>query len=118
MCQAKTPINAPLPSTPFAIRVKGEYIYTNFQKITRESCYKNSARQFMLLKYNWDTLTIKNIDWMTYSSCYTSFSTIKNRNIARCIHHCLLFGKMMFVFKYICPACGLIPDSVASRDHF
>ena len=60
----------------------------------------------------------KNIDWMTYSSCYTSFSTNKNRNIARCIHHRLLFSKMTFVFKYIYPACGLILDSVASRDHF
>ena len=82
-CQAKPPINTSLPSTPFAIHVKGKYIYINFQleKVVTKTARDNSCNLNTIWIHN------KNIDWMIYSSCYTSFFTNKNRNIARCIHH-------------------------------
>ena len=57
--KAKPPLNVPLSSAPFAIYVHQKYVYLNFQKRIRESCFENEAKTFLQSKYNWNTPMIK-----------------------------------------------------------
>ena len=65
---AKIPINIHLPSIPFAIYVKGEYIHLPPHKRIRELSFEDYARQFIQTKYNWKSLTIQDIDWKIHST--------------------------------------------------
>ena len=75
--EAKTLINIPLPSIPFAVHVKGEYIHINFKKMIRESFSEHGTRQFMQLKYHCDTLTFKNSNGCIIRPVITSYLQTK-----------------------------------------
>ena len=66
--KAKSPLNTPLPSSPFAIYIHQQYIHLNFQQRIRDSCNEQEAKSFLQSKYQWNTSTIQNTELNLHST--------------------------------------------------
>ena len=115
---ASKPIHIHLPSAPFAIFVKGEYIHLLSHKRIRELNFEDEVKKFIQAKDGWNYLTINNIDWELYSIQYKQLTTSRKRSVARFIHHRLSSGNMMFEYKHCCPFCQLNSTPNTDHDHF
>ena len=111
-------INIHLPSAPFAIYVKGEYIHLLPHKRIWEVSYEDEARQFLQTKYKWKSLTIHDIDWKLHLTQFNKLPPSRKRSVARFIHHRLPYGNMMFEYKHRCPFCAMSLDANTSHDHY
>ena len=116
-CATKS-LNTHLPSAPFALYVKGDYIHLPHHKRIREVSFEVDAKRFIKNKYGWNTLTIDNIDWALHSTQYNKLPSSHQRSVARFIHHRLPSGNMMFDYKHRCPFCKMSATSDTDHDHF
>ena len=115
---ATKPINIHLPSTPFAIYVKGDYIHLPPHKRIREVSFEDEAQQFIQIKYSWDSLTINYIEWKLHSMQFNRLIPSRKCSVSRFIHHRLPSGNMMFEYKHRCPFCTMSSDANTDHDHY
>ena len=72
---ATKPINLHLPSAPFAIYVKGDYIRLPPHERIREVSFEDGAKQFLQTKYRWNSFTINDIEWKLHSIQFSKLTS-------------------------------------------
>ena len=93
-------------------------ISNNYVSAIRNHCGEKEARNFMMIKYDWSSKVISNIEWKLLDNFIKRNSYSTKKTIKKFIHSWLASGKKNYGQPLLCPYCKKPDNPSMSHDHF